>query len=104
KLGLKGIKRAIWTEGFAGKDWSSQVFVAAPAPRNGLLGSLLNGKPLTEDLLKCIPENAAVAGAFHFDIAGLVDAIRTLASGIDPEIKKNVDQGFEQANQMLGMD
>ena len=32
-LGLKGVKRAIWTQGFEGKDWGTQLFVDAPAPR-----------------------------------------------------------------------
>lgn len=104
KLGLKGIKRAIWTEGFDGKEWSSQVFVSAPAPRTGLLGSLIEGKPLSAEIIQSIPENASIAGAFHFDLAGLVDAVRTAAGQINPEVKQNVDQGFDQVNQIIGMD
>jgi prepilin-type processing-associated H-X9-DG protein len=104
KLGLRGIKRLIVTEGFDGKDWASRVFVAAPAPREGLLGALLEGQPLSQQILGTIPENAAVAGASHFDLGGLVTMIRTAVTTFQPEAAAKIDQAIAQANQMVGFD
>ncbi|HET6248934.1 MAG TPA: DUF3352 domain-containing protein [Tepidisphaeraceae bacterium] len=103
-LGLKGLHRAIVTEGFDGKDWGSQAFVAAPAPRSGFIGSLLNGKALSKDLLAAIPENSTMAGATHFDLGGLVTAIRSAVEAFDADSAKQIDSGIEEANKTVGMD
>jgi hypothetical protein len=103
-LGLKGIQRAIWTEGFDGKDWASKAFVAAPAPRTGFFGSMIDGKPLSPEVFHSIPENATLAGGVHFDLAGLVAALRGAVASIDDNAAKQVDQGVGQINQMLGLD
>jgi hypothetical protein len=104
KLGLKGIKRAIMSAGFDGKDWSARLFVAAPEPRTGLLGTMLEGKPLSEHLLGSIPENSTIAGAFHFDIAGLVDVVRAAIASFDADAGRQADQAIEQVNQTTGID
>ena len=44
-LGLKGVKRAIFSGGFDGKDWGAKAFIAAPAPRTGLIGAMIDTKP-----------------------------------------------------------
>src|SRR5688572_2707536 len=47
-LGLTGIKRAIWSAGFDGKDWMGQAFVEVPAPRRGIIPGLFDAKPLSD--------------------------------------------------------
>lgn len=103
-LGLAGLKRVIWTEGFDGKDWSTRAFIAAPAPRKGMLPSLLDAPPLSDDIFKAIPEHATLAAAGHFDLNGFVTAIRKGITSLNPDAAPQIDQAVGQINQMLGMD
>ncbi|HZL34837.1 MAG TPA: DUF3352 domain-containing protein [Tepidisphaeraceae bacterium] len=103
-LGIAGVKQIIWSEGFDGKDWGERAFMAAPAPRKGLIGSLLEAKPLTDDILKTIPQSSTLAGAGHFDLNGFVTTLRTAVASLDPDTARQVDQAFGQVNQLIGMD
>ena len=101
-FGLNGLKRIIMTGGFEGPDWSSQVFVAAPAPRTGLL-KMLEAKPVSEDLLRAIPKTATWVGVGQFDIAQFLTETRTAAVKVDPQAGKMFDQGMGAAQMMLAM-
>lgn len=103
-LGLSGVRRFIWTSGFDGKDWMSRAFVDAPAPRNGAIPKAFDAKPLTQDILKAIPQTATVAMAGKFDLGGLVAGIRSAVAQFDPQTGQEVDSAFDQAKQMLGFD
>jgi len=103
-LGLRGVKRAIITMGFEGKEWATRAFVEAPAPRRGLL-SILDGKPITADLLKLVPKGAAWMTAMRMDLAKIVGDARALAKNIaDPASVQEVDRMFAEMNQTLGFD
>jgi hypothetical protein len=102
-VGLDGLKRVIWTEGFDGKEWGTRVFVEAPAPRRGVL-ALLGSQPLGDELLKSIPSTATVAGASRFDLVKFIDEIRTAVGKIDENGVAQFDAALEQASNMLGMD
>src|SRR4029079_7579164 len=99
-----GVRRFIWTSGFDGKDWMSRAFVDAPAPRNGAIPQAFDAKPLTQEILKAIPQTATVAMAGKFDLGGLVAGIRSAVAQFDPQGAQEVDGAFEQAKQMLGFD
>jgi hypothetical protein len=101
--GLAGLKRVIWTQGFDGADWGTQVFLEAPSPRKGLL-AMLDAKPLGDDVLKVIPVTATMAGVSRFDPGGLLDGIRAAAATIEPGTEQHFDQVLAQVSQMLGMD
>lgn len=103
-LGLGSIKRVIWSHGFAGKDWETKLFVAAPEPRKGLLGKIISAAPLSNDIYAAIPQNATVAGAASFDASGLISAIRTAAGQIDPNVQQMIDQVLNQVSQTVGVD
>jgi prepilin-type processing-associated H-X9-DG protein len=103
-LGLKGVKRGIVTAGFDGKDWSSQAFVDVPAPRTGPIPGLFDAKPLTDDILKTIPQSATVAMAGKFDIGALINAIKNGVAKLDPNAGDQVAGAIGQVNQMLGLD
>jgi prepilin-type processing-associated H-X9-DG protein len=102
-LGLAGLKRIIYTGGFDGKDWLDAVFVAAPAPRAGLL-KLAESAPLAPDLLKIAPKTSTYVAAGRFNIAGLVAQMREGIGQFSPEARQQMDQGLQQVSQMLGMD
>jgi prepilin-type processing-associated H-X9-DG protein len=93
--GLAGLKRIAATAGFDGANWSTNCFVLAPAPRKGLL-TILDSKPLTDDILKTVPKSASYVGAFRFDIARAFEGIRNIAGAMDP-------QGQQQFDQFTGM-
>jgi Protein of unknown function (DUF3352) len=103
-LGLEGIHQVIWTQGFDGKQWGTRAFVAAPEPRPGLLGALLAGKPISNDVLKTIPQNATIAAAGRFDLGGFIAAVRTAIGKVHPDAQQQFDQILDQVNQTIGLD
>lgn len=102
-LGLAGCQSMIWTGGFEGRAWSSQAFVAAPAPRTGLM-SFLDSPALSDALLKAVPKSATWVGAGHLDLERLIDEVRTAAGKIEPQAQQQIDQGLNQISQTLGRD
>lgn len=103
-LGLRGVKQIIATAGFDAKDWLTQAFVAAPAPRNGLFAKMFDASPLSQDILKTIPQSATVAMAGKFDLGGLVAAIRSAAAQFDPQAGQAIDGALAQVHDMIGLD
>jgi len=101
--GLDGLKRLIFTQGFDGKDWGTQIFLDAPVPRKGLL-AMLEAGPLSDDVLKAVPSTATMAGVSRFDPAKLVDEIRDAIQKVDENAVANFDQGLDQASAILGFD
>src|SRR5262249_31042462 len=77
-LGLTSVKSAIWTGAFDGKDWSEKAFIAMAAPRAGVT-TLLDSKPIGEDLLKLIPSTAVMCMAGNFDAAKTLTEARATA-------------------------
>jgi prepilin-type processing-associated H-X9-DG protein len=102
-LGLGGLKRILYTGGFDGKDWMDTAFVAAPAPRTGLM-KLGEAAPLPADALKVAPKTSTYAAAGRFNLAALVSAIREGIGQFDPQTQAQVDQVLAQVSQALGFD
>src|SRR2546421_11001063 len=96
-LGLAGLKRIIYAGGFDGKDWLDTAFVAAPAPRTGLL-KLGDGAPLTPDLLKVAPKTSTYVAAGRFDAAGLVSQIHDGIAQFDSNAGQQVDAALGQVS------
>ncbi len=59
---------------------------------------------LSDDILLTIPKNATMAGATHFNLDGLITALRSAVTNFSPDAAKQVDQAFTQANQIIGLD
>ncbi len=70
--GIEGLNSAVWACGFDGKDWVDQGFVAAPAPRKGLL-QLIDDQPISEEAVRLIPRTATLAGVARCDAAQCLD-------------------------------
>lgn len=102
-MGLSGAKSAAFASGFDKMDWVTQAFIDAPAPRKGML-AMLDAKPLTDDALRTIPQDAIAAGVFRFDASNLLSTIRTIATEIEPAAGQQIGDGLAQVNQLLKMD
>jgi prepilin-type processing-associated H-X9-DG protein len=99
--GLAGAKRLIFVDGFDGRDWGSRGFMEAPAPRSGLLG-MLDTQPLSDELLKVIPQSATMVFAGKFDPSRFLNEIRSLIGEVDPDARGMFDKGMGAAQLMLG--
>lgn len=102
-LGLASAKVAVWTGAFDGRDWSARAFLAAPSPRKGVF-TLLDGEPLTDELLERVPGSATMVGAGTCDPAKLIAGIRSTAGQIEPQSTKQIDKALEQFKGMTGLD
>jgi prepilin-type processing-associated H-X9-DG protein len=102
--GVAGIKRLVYTAGFDGKDWGSQAFVDAPQPRMGLLASLLDSQPVSDDLLKMAPKSSSWVAASRLDLAKLLTDVRNSVSRMDQNAARHVEEVMGQINQGLGLD
>lgn len=102
-LALGSLKQAIAASGFDGKEWGSDLFIAAPAPRAGLL-AMLDAKPLSDDIFLAIPKNATMAGADHLNLIALLQGIRKIAAKIDPGVVEQMDSGLRSVSEAVGVD
>jgi prepilin-type processing-associated H-X9-DG protein len=103
-IGINTLKRIVWTGGFAGKEWSTQVFIESPEPRTGLVKELLESKPLSDQTLRAIPATATMAAAGHFDAGGLLGALREMVKKVDADASAEFESGLDQVKQALGLD
>lgn len=102
-LGLDKLNQVAISGDFVGKDWSTRMFLAAPAPRKGLL-KLVDGGPLSMDLMKLIPQSATFVSAGQLDLAALMDETRVSIRTFDPALVAQYDSALAQVNKMAGAD
>jgi hypothetical protein len=102
-LGLGGLKYAIGTDGFDGKNWGSRLFISAPGTRTGLFAPAAN-VPLGQDFLSLIPMSATMAGGCSVDLSALFTQIDNGIQQISPETANQFHQALQQVSQMLGFD
>lgn len=100
--GFRDLHNLVWTSGFDGKSWADQAFIAAPAPRHGLL-ALCDAAPVSDEALKSIPQSATLAGAGSVDGAKVLDTIRQVAREVDPQAGDMLDQVLKQASDTVGL-
>ena len=99
--GLTGFHRAVWTAGFDGKDWRTRAFLAAPAPRAGLLALIEDG-PFDESLLKLVPEDAARLNGVQVDLAKSLATLGGVVRETDPDAGRQFDGFLAQLDQIYG--
>ena len=102
--GMAGIKRVVYTAGFDGKDWGSQAFIDVPQPRMGLLASLLEPQPVSDDTFKLAPKSSNWVAATRFDLAKLVGEIRRGVSMMEPDASRGIEGMIGEINKTLGFD
>jgi hypothetical protein len=101
--GIGGMKRILYTAGFDGKDWGTQVFIDAPQPRMGLLSTLLDAEPVSDDLLKLAPQSSNWVMATRLDLAHVMRDVRNGLARIDPEVSKSFEAGLKAVSDGLGI-
>ncbi len=102
-LGLPGLKQIILTGGFDGRDWSTQAFIGAPAPRVGL-PAFLESKPISDEGLKLIPQSSLAAGVERLDLAAMMDLVRSIVAQTDASAVADFEKSTAQVNKVLGFD
>jgi hypothetical protein len=102
-LNTASIGELIYTGTFQKDSWATHGYVALSGQRTGLL-ALIDSKPMSDDALKLIPQNATWAGLLRFDFSRLLDEIRAAATRSDENGKKQFDFVLQSANSFLGMD
>ncbi|HZZ43748.1 MAG TPA: DUF3352 domain-containing protein [Tepidisphaeraceae bacterium] len=102
-LGLGGIQQAVMTGAFDGKDWMTEGFIGAPAPRQGL-AAMWDGGPMSDEVLKLIPQDVTMMTAARFDLARLVGQTRKSVTAANEDWGAVVDQAMAQASSWAGLD
>lgn len=103
-LDLDGMKSVSWTGRFVDRQWQSQLFVEAPAPRKGLAALITGPGKLNPATLAAIPATARIAGALKLDLSDTLAQLRTIAGGIDEQAPRMLDGGLAQLRDMTGID
>lgn len=103
-IGLPSLKRISATAGFDGKDWSSATFIESPEPRSGIVKALIDGQPLSQEILRAIPRSATLASAGQLDLNALFTEITNAVRAIEPRAGQEMDQGLAEIKQAIGLD
>jgi hypothetical protein len=98
---LGSVDSLAWTGSFDGKQWRTQTFIAAPAPRSGL-ATLLEAQPLSDDLLRAIPRDADWLAVRRLDLDKLHREARAAAESLGPDVLRGFDQAMGAATVGLG--
>jgi hypothetical protein len=98
---MESLDSYVWSAGFDGKEWRTDTFIAAPAPRKGL-ATLLDAKPLNDELLQAIPRSADWVVVRRLDFGKLINEARATAAAIGPDAVKSFDQVLGGATVALG--
>ena len=101
--GLDGLDSLIMTAGIKNKNWHTQLFLGAPAPRQGLL-SLLDNEPITAANLTHVPKTASYVQAFSMQPSRVLDVTMDIAGSIDENIVEMIQSGIKEASDEAGFD
>lgn len=99
--GLSGVRRLMLSAGIKEKNWHTQVFLDAPAPRSGVL-SLVDNKPIQPANLSHVPKTATFLQVFTMDTARVLDVTRDMLSTVDPSLADEMDEGLKEASELVG--
>jgi prepilin-type processing-associated H-X9-DG protein len=102
-LGLDGVKSFACSGSFLGSDFATSTYLAAPAPRRGLL-KFIDGAALSPETLKVVPQSATFVSAGTFDLAGLLDEARQVAQALDPAAAMRFDSSLNLLKTLTTVD
>ncbi|MFK7791020.1 MAG: hypothetical protein AB8C95_16190 [Phycisphaeraceae bacterium] len=101
--GLDGVDSLAMTAGIKDKNWHTRLFLGAPTPRRGLL-SLLDNEPITAANLMHVPKTASYMQAFSMQPSRVLDVTMDIASSIDENIVKSIQEVLKDASKEVGFD
>ncbi|MFA9478786.1 hypothetical protein ACERK3_10810 [Phycisphaerales bacterium AB-hyl4] len=100
ELDLNGMQRAVYAGGFQQRLWQGQLFVDAPAPRQGL-ARLFDAEPINDRELRAIPRSASWLSAYRLDAQVILNAVDNAlhrlhheADPVNAEIRKALTAGL----------
>ncbi len=102
-VGLEGLGQVFYAAGFDGTDWMQELFIAAPAPRRGLL-TLLDRPAINLDQLATIPAAATWVRAATLDLGNAWDTLHRLVGDVDADAATKLDDGIASLNDAAGFD
>lgn len=102
-MGTDDLDRVAWAGGFNGRDWEQTLFLAAPAPRRGLL-SLLDQAPFDEPDLADIPASATWFTTTRLDIAVAWDTALNVAAQLNENPGEVEDRLRHEFSREFGFD
>lgn len=102
-LQLQGLHYFISACGFDGRQWNTQMFLAAPAPRQGL-ATLFDAQPLSDELLRVIPRSASLVITCQFDLARSIKEVRSILARTDSQAAAKFNQALGAARLTTSVD
>lgn len=103
QLGLDGLKRVEARVGFDANQLRSELKIAAPAPRKGLL-TLIDTPALDRAALAAIPADATGFTAVSFDPGGIFTKAGTIGESVQPGMKDQMDRFQNDFRTNVGVD
>lgn len=101
--GLAGVNRLMVSAGIKDKNWQTQMYLDAPAPRVGVL-SLIDNKPIKPENLLHVPKTATYLSAFTIEPGKMLDVTRQIMGAIEPGMVRQMDKGLAEATEEVGVD
>lgn len=101
--GIAGMRRLAYTSGFDAQDWSSSAFIEAPM-RLGLLSTLLDSQPISDDLLQHAPKSSTWLAATRLDLAKTAGDARNALAKLEPNTSRDVEEGLAMLDKLLALD
>ena len=101
-LGLASVQSLSFASVPQAGGFTTSVFLHAPGLKAGL-GSLLAQKPVTDEDLRMVAQDASWAVVSNVDLAGMYSGALDAAKGIVPQAHEQVTKGIEEFESRLGM-
>ncbi|MEM6458237.1 MAG: hypothetical protein AAF710_02470 [Planctomycetota bacterium] len=102
-LGLDGLDAFAWSAGFNDGDWEQSLFIAAPAPRAGVL-TLMDQLAVDESQLAGVPRTVTWLRASRLDLAEAWDVTTQALFEIEPDAREGFDEAMGEFRGEMGFD
>lgn len=101
--GLNGLSSLAYSAGLKDKNWHTQLFLGAPAPRRGIL-SLIDSDAITAKNLLHVPKTATYLQVFSMQPSRVLDVTMDVAGSIDQKIVESIQGALKDASNEVGFD
>ncbi|MCK4623947.1 MAG: DUF3352 domain-containing protein [Phycisphaerae bacterium] len=102
-IGIDGVTAIAGASNIVDRGFHEKCRIFSPAPHRGVLMPA-SGKPLGAGALAGIPADADLVVAMNIDPVKVLAEIKQIASAIDPNARKELEEGLSEACEQLGLD
>ncbi len=102
-VGFDGVTAIAGASNIVDRGFYEKCRIFSPAPHRGLLMAAA-GKPLGAGALAGIPADADLVVAMNINPSKVLAEIKQIASAIDPNARKELEEGLSEACEQLGLD